>query len=186
LICVFNFLDNASVYSSTNQVFQLQYWVNGTSGSSFGYSVAASDDYFVVGAPTYSGGIGSGAAYVYDEFGVLYMTLSGDSVSQSFGAAVAITDDLVAVASVNSELGSFTAVVYIYGIVNTSRLQVITLSQTVATTRLGGSLCLYHDILAVGDYTYGSQNGAVFIYQDQDFDSDYSANFTYTQVRCDI
>jgi hypothetical protein len=73
-------------------------------------------------------------------------------------------------------------VVYIYSIASNTLLQLLTIKQSASTSQFSGSMGLSGSVLAVGDYTYNSQQGAVFVLVNSDTSSSTSANFSLTQV----
>jgi hypothetical protein len=187
------------VYGFETIYTALQY-INGTSDSAFGYTLAVGGDYLVVGAPQDLQSQGSGAVYVYayvatssgqtiSEGAIFTLdgsAVSGDTTSQNFGGALATDGKLLAVGAFNSAIIGFIGAVYIYSLAeNHELLQMIELSSAITSTKFAGSMSMSGSLLAVGDYSYGTQNGAVFVLYNEESDDDdiqQLANFTLTQT----
>jgi hypothetical protein len=100
--------DQAIVYNTANYDFTAINTLSGSSGSHFGYALAVTGTYLVVGAPGDSSGNGTGAVYVYANSGNNIYTLNGSAVhgdtnSFNFGGAVAAYGNLFAVGSFNTQ-----------------------------------------------------------------------------------
>lgn len=135
----------------------------GLYGPEFGWSVAISDSYAIVGAPRADGTYAeSGLAYVFDisTGNIVHTFVPPDAdfsaTNYSFGNAVTITDEYCAV-GVNS---SQTRYVYFYDTVTGTLIQ-----QTRSPSsnyKYGYSISLYGTRLVVGDYDYGNYGRAYF------------------------
>jgi hypothetical protein len=175
--------DLVKVYNALGTPVQT---IMGLANSGFGTTVATAEDYVVIGSPADSSsqGIGSVSLYTIADCSSLSLvtTVRGSAMSQ-FGAAVTANGDVVAVGSVDTSNGGYYTTVYIYAFNGTALnlIQSTTLEKTVSASRYSSSLSLYGDLLAVGDYTYGSQNGAVFVLAN--VNATGTANFTLIQVR---
>jgi hypothetical protein len=92
---------------SNNILSVLVGYLNGTSNSDFGSSLAVAGNYLVVGAPLDSQAQGSGAVYVFASVGgSMYSpvgaAVTGDAISKYFGGVVAAYGNLFAVGAVNT------------------------------------------------------------------------------------
>lgn len=150
-------------------------------GDNFGYAVATSGDYIVVGAKEVDG---VGAAYLYRRGAeeeswsfVKKLTPSDGAVGDSFGWHVAIDGDIVAVgANQKNVTASQSGAVYVFernheGQDNWGEVARLAPEGAVANTRFGWTVSLSGDLLAAGaveqggDCTIGSFGyGAAYLY----------------------
>jgi hypothetical protein len=203
--------DQAIVYNTANYDFTAINTLSGSSGSYFGYTLAVAGTYLVVGAPSDSSGNGAGAVYVYANSGNNIYTLNGSAVhgdtnSLSFGGAVAAYGNLFAVGSFNTQSKQFdkldcipssvmcdstcfsggfgyVGVVYIYKFTGNTLLQMVTVRQSASTAQYAGSMSMGNNVLVVGDLTYNSNTGTVFVLVNQDANENGASwNFTVSQM----
>jgi hypothetical protein len=159
---------------------------DGATDKIFGWSVAISGDYAVVGAKYDSdGGSAAGAAYIFykdqdgaDNWGQLKkLTASDAAASDLFGWSVAISGDYVVVgAFYDDDAGANSGSAYIFyknkdGANNWGQLKKLTASDAAAGDNFGCSAAISGDYAVVGaknDDDDGSESGSAYIfYKDQ-------------------
>jgi hypothetical protein len=148
---------------------------DGVDGDNFGWAVSLNGDTVAAGAPQYPKGDGKAYVFVKPADGWVNMTQTAeltptDGASQlGFGASVAIANDTVAVGEPYG--GSEMAEAYVFvkpqsGWANMT--QTAKLTASVQAAWFGLSVATTGNLVAVGDYYYGSSNfgneGATFIY----------------------
>ena len=140
----------------------------------FGYYVAATSDYIVVGAiKDDDQGSNAGAVYVYDVNNLsatpTKLTPSGLDADSLFGATVAVSDEYLAVGSPGDTVGStsYAGAVYVYDINNLSAAP----TRVVAPTPIyNGAYSWYNGLtlkgssLVVGSSQANSSSGIVYVY----------------------
>ena len=140
-------------------------------GDWFGWSVAASGDYVLTGAPnTDIGANGSGAAYVFDaRTGARLRTLLHPSpqLNASFGFAVALSGDFALIGAPNDDLGGQdSGTAYIFN-VRTGERRDLANPTPAAFDAFGRAVAIsdaFVAVGAVGDDTVGSGAGAVYVF----------------------
>jgi hypothetical protein len=151
-------------------------------GDLFGFSVALSGDYAVVGAYSEDdGGADSGAAYVYyrnqggtDNWGeVLKLAASDAAAGDLFGGSVAISGDYVVVSATREDDGGAdSGAAYIYyrnqgGTDNWGEVVKLTASDAETLDEFGGSVAINGDYVVIGAFYEdgaGTNRGAAYIY----------------------
>lgn len=153
---------------------------DGNSGDNFGFAVAASGNYAVVGAlgdtvvaPDAQFGISQGSAYVFERDGsnwLITQKLTPDAIGQdgdNFGASVSMADDYLAIgAPRRGQDGLFeSGTVFIYGRSAEGYLlrQILSPPTPSAEQRFGTAIALWQDQLAIGAPAAG--NGRVDLYR---------------------
>jgi hypothetical protein len=148
---------------------------DGTAGNWFGYSVAISGDYAVVGA--YTKTIGSnnqqGAGYVFARSGTNWiqqaiLTASDAAAGDYFGGSVSISGDYAIVGAASKTVGSnlYQGVVYVFARSGTNWAQQAKLiaSDGIASDAFGGSIAISGDYAMVGVNNNYIQREAVYIF----------------------
>ena len=150
-------------------------------GDQFGYSVAISGNYAVVGAwqEDDSSGLQSGKAYIFDATtGSLLHTLHnpnsyGTSVDDSFGYSVAISGNRVVVGAVYEDkaIGQNSGKAYIFDATTGSLLHTINNPSSYGTSAndwFGGAVAISGNYVVVGAYNEddagGTTSGKVYIF----------------------
>jgi hypothetical protein len=149
----------------------------------FGWSVAISGDYVVVGARHEDGpGTDRGAAYIYernygglDNWGeVAKLTASDAENIDMFGISVAISGDYVVVGAYAEDgAGTYRGAAYIYernygGLDNWGEVAKLTASDAQNSDYFGNSVAISGDYVVVGAYAedgVGFSRGAAYIYE---------------------
>ncbi len=167
-----------NTYSSAGRayIYEINNWANriplidpnptGTMGSDyFGWSVAISPNYAIVGAPGEdTNGSASGNAYIYSKTGTLLHTLTDPNAystgaNDSFGTSVAITDTYAIVGAYQEDIDavSNTGIAYVYSTVTGQLL--FTLNNpnpTESNVYFGSSVGISDTHAIVGAYGYTS------------------------------
>lgn len=148
----------------------------------FGSSVSISGDYAIVGAQYEdSGGLSSGAAYIYwrdqggaDNWGeVVKLTASDAAAGDLFGYSVAIDGDYAVVGAYSEDgAGTDCGAVYIYwrnqgGADNWGQVVKLTALDAQAGDEFGGSVAIDGDYVvigAMGEDSAGTDRGAAYIF----------------------
>jgi hypothetical protein len=154
---------------------------DGAAGDEFGYSVAISNDYAIVGAPyDDNNGTSSGSVYILKQDGVPWaetqmLTASDSAASDHFGNSVAISDDYAIVGAPDDDNnGTNSGCMYILkrnGLL-WAETQMLTASDNAAGDEFGYSVSISGEYAVVGapnDDNNGSYSGSVYIYKREGF-----------------
>jgi hypothetical protein len=77
----------------------------------------------------------------------------------------------------------YVGVVYLYKFTGNTLLQMVTVRQSASTAQYAGSMSMGNNILVVGDLTYNSNTGTVFVLVNQDANENGASwNFTVSQM----
>eukprot|EP00854_Cymbomonas_tetramitiformis_P031347 gene31347-39402_t len=146
---------------------------DGSSGDSFGYSVALSGTRLVVGAPYDNGVLGSnsGSVYVYsvtDSAATLVQKITAnDSSSDYFGWSIALSGTHLVVGEPNDDdLGSNSGSVHVYSVTDSGAtlVQKVTANDGSSRDGFGDSVALSGTHLVVGAKGDDSWRGSVYVY----------------------
>ena len=142
----------------------------GSTGDTFGTSVAISGDYAIVGAPVVSSS--TGAAYIFNRTGTntwdsgTTITASGGSLGDTFGSSVAISGDYAIVGAPG--VSSSTGAAYIYyrpsGNSWGSEATVTATGGGATGDTFGSSVAISGDYAIVGAPIVSSSTGAAYIF----------------------
>ena len=138
----------------------------------FGYSVAISDSYVIVGSKgDDDNGSASGSAYIFDltTGNQLHKLTANDAAaSDEFGRSVSISDNYAIVgAPFNDDNGSESGSAYIFDVSSGNQLHKLTDSNGAANDIFGRSVAISDSYAIVGadaDDDNGSNSGSVFIF----------------------
>ncbi len=148
---------------------------DGAAGKEFGSSLASDQSVVVVGAPGDDvNGAGAGAAYLLD-------ATSGEQIAKllpisgltgaNFGAAVAISNGVVAVGAPGDEhLGVRSGAAYLFDVSTGTQLRKITPNDPASDDEFGCSIAIDNGLVAVGamrDDDLGSASGAAYLFDAQ-------------------
>lgn len=144
---------NVYVYNAADDVLLATLTVADPVGENFGASIAASNYYWVVSAPTATTGgnaVNAGVIYVYNSLsGALIARVDSpsDTVNASFGFSIDMNDTAIVV----SEPGSGQA----YLLDPDTQAVVTTYTAGAESTRYGNSVRIYNSFVAIGDPDQG-------------------------------
>jgi hypothetical protein len=136
------------------------------SNDRFGWSVALSDDYVLVGDRN-NASSGIGVAYLFDHGGTLLRTLANPNPSNgdSFSSAMAISGDDILIGAPQEDLyGTDAGAAYLFDAVSGSLLQTLSSPTAAAGDSFGRSVGISGDYLAVGAPYAGSHLGEVHVF----------------------
>ena len=145
---------------------------DGTSNDYFGYSVAISGNYAIVGAyGDDDNGSNSGSAYIFNvQTGdqLHKLTASDGADSDRFGYSVAISGNYAIVgARDDDDNGSASGSAYIFNVTTGTQLHKLTASDGAASDRFGWSVAIDGDYAIVGAYAHDGNSGSAYIYNVQ-------------------
>jgi hypothetical protein len=169
--------------------------VGGSAGDQFGFSVALSDKYAVIGAPGDSGN--TGAVYVYALQGtrwILKKTLFGENLKDRFGASVSVSGERIAVgAPHNVDLTSGYGGAYVFehstnwlppAALTLTNGKLASPSDVAKDEEFGKSVAIGGDYVVVGGYGFTFAAGrAWFYYKDNVTPNSWSNDFIPTPLR---
>lgn len=129
-------------------------------GDDFGYSIATSSEYIIIGAPGVNGG--EGAVYIY---GIEFANYVGRIIEdgndeQRFGFSVDISESIITIGA--PEFGGSTGQVYVYNKIGFDRLAII--SPEDFFTYFGWEVKAFEDKVIVGAILASLGKGAVYSY----------------------
>jgi hypothetical protein len=151
----------------------------GSPQDAFGYAVSIDGDHAVIGAPTTPWEDGPGCAYVFGRVGTTWsqlarLTVAGGSNGDDFGAAVAISEDVVVVGAPTTYAVGGAGAAYVFvkpssGWSNTSNpTATLSGSDTVAPDHFGCAVAIDGEVIVVGawgDRFGGAGAGAAYIFE---------------------
>jgi esterase/lipase superfamily enzyme len=148
---------------------------DGAGGDYFGYSVAMSGNYAIVGAyADDDNGSASGSAYIYNvQTGAELhkLTANDGAMNDYFGRSVAISGNYAIVgAFLDDDNGSASGSAYIYNVTTGAELHKLVASDGAASDQLGESVGIdgnYAIVGAIYDDDNGSSSGSAYIYNVQ-------------------
>jgi hypothetical protein len=156
---------------------------DGAINDKFGYSIAANENYLVVGAPWGDDkGSYSGSVYVYDinnNFTETKLIASDGAAGDYFGTSIAISDNYIVVGAYgDDDNGSISGSIYVYDLNNNFAETKLTASDGDPDDYFGFSVAINDNYLVVGAYRdddKGSSSGSIYVY-------DLNNNFAETKL----
>ena len=158
---------------------------DGSANDNFGISVAASENYTVIGANgDDENGSDSGSAYIFDVnsgFEIYKLLASDGGASDEFGTSVGMTNQYVIVgAPGDDDEGSGAGAVYIFDLEQQgAELSKVTASDGATTDEFGFSIHAHGQYFVVGAPGEDSDKGAAYVYN---VSPDQYGNFTVTEL----
>jgi len=157
---------------------------DGASSDSFGYSVAVSGDFAVVGAlqATVDGNSYQGAAYVFAKSGGVWtqqqkLTASDGTENAQFGKSVAIDGNTILIGAQSDSTWRGAAYVFTESAGTWTQAQKLTASDSQTSSYFGGAVALQGSVAVVGEYNATIdgviQQGAAYVFTE--------SNGTWTQ-----
>ena len=140
-------------------------------GDTFGFSVAISDTYGLVGAP--GDDEGKGAVYIYDAVTRLQvgkLVATDGKAGDGFGNSVAISDNIAVIGAseYSDDLGATIGAAYVYDVATEVLLHKFTVSGSVDGDKFGRSVSISGNYVVVGDDLDNAEGdhrrGSVYVY----------------------
>ncbi|MEZ6190718.1 MAG: hypothetical protein R3C45_05435 [Phycisphaerales bacterium] len=133
-------------------------------GAHFGWSVAVTDTFAVVGAPTGDAQTGPGAAYVFDLTTgeeLFKLTASDGTVGDRFGTSVAIGQGAVIVGATlgSADSDSLAGAAYVFNLATGQEVAKLTADGSQAIDYFGGAVTIYGQTVAVGAHGQNTAQG---------------------------
>jgi hypothetical protein len=133
-------------------------------GAHFGWSVAVTDTFAVIGAPSGDAQTGPGSAYVFDLTTgeeLFKLTASDGTVGDRFGTSVAIGQGAVIVGATlgSADSDSLAGAAYVFDLVTGQEIAKLTADGSQAIDYFGGAVTIYGQTAAVGAHGQNTPQG---------------------------